>query len=141
MSPFSPKKNTGKRGISCPYCSAHQLVAAVAESIFCRKCHEYISLKDHVLDKIQVLESIVTRGNILVKRKGEIRGDLTGNTVDVKGSVEGNLSADRRIYLRASARVHGDVSAPRVVMEDGAILVGKCEVQTMSDKPPTITAS
>ncbi len=142
MSEISPKERKGgRRGISCPFCSARQQVAAAAESVFCRKCHEYISLKDHVLKKSHVLESVVTRGNILVKRNGDVKGNLTGSTVVIEGKVVGDLKADQRICLRASSHVYGDVSAPRVVMEDGAVLVGKCEVQTATNTQSAAAAT
>jgi cytoskeletal protein CcmA (bactofilin family) len=57
---------------------------------------------------------------ITVGREGEVKANITGRIVTVEGKVEGNLSADEQVILRASATVQGDISAPRVVLEDGA---------------------
>ncbi len=57
---------------------------------------------------------------ITVGREGEVKANITGRIVTIEGKVEGNLSADEQVILRASATVQGDISAPRVVLEDGA---------------------
>jgi cytoskeletal protein CcmA (bactofilin family) len=57
---------------------------------------------------------------ITVGREGEVKANITGRIVTVEGKVEGNLSADEQVILKASATVQGDISAPRVVLEDGA---------------------
>ena len=58
--------------------------------------------------------------SVTVGREGEVKANITGRIVTVEGKVEGNLRADEQVILRASATVQGDISAPRVVLEDGA---------------------
>jgi cytoskeletal protein CcmA (bactofilin family) len=58
--------------------------------------------------------------SVTVGPEGEVKADITGRVVTVEGSVEGNLSADEQVILRNSARVQGDIVAPRLVLEDGA---------------------
>jgi cytoskeletal protein CcmA (bactofilin family) len=58
--------------------------------------------------------------SVTVGREGEVKANIIGRVVTVEGKVEGNLSADEQVILRASATVQGDISAPRVVLEDGA---------------------
>ena len=43
----------------------------------------------------------------------------------VSGSVVGNITAGRQIVLHKSARVQGDMSAPSLVIEEGAIFNGQ----------------
>jgi cytoskeletal protein CcmA (bactofilin family) len=45
---------------------------------------------------------------------------VIGRIVTVEGRIEGNIQADEQVILRSSAHVHGDIAAPRVVLEDGA---------------------
>jgi cytoskeletal protein CcmA (bactofilin family) len=42
----------------------------------------------------------------------------------VHGEVVGNVTASERVELKSSARVTGDVEAPVIVMEKGAVLDG-----------------
>lgn len=58
--------------------------------------------------------------SVTVGREGEVKANIAARVVTVEGRVEGNLSADEQVILRASATVQGDISAPRVVLEDGA---------------------
>ncbi len=57
---------------------------------------------------------------VTVGSEGEVKADITGRLITVEGRVEGDLTALEQIILRGSARVDGDLKAPRVVLEDGA---------------------
>jgi cytoskeletal protein CcmA (bactofilin family) len=58
--------------------------------------------------------------SVTVGSEGEVKANISGRVVTVEGSVEGNLSAEEQVILRSSARVQGDIAAPRLVLEDGA---------------------
>lgn len=60
------------------------------------------------------------QNTVTVGPDGEVTADITGRTITVEGRVEGDLTAEEQIVLRSSARVEGDIRAPRVVLEDGA---------------------
>jgi cytoskeletal protein CcmA (bactofilin family) len=49
-----------------------------------------------------------------------VKANISGRVVTVEGEVEGDLRAQEQVILRSSARVQGDLTAPRVVLEDGA---------------------
>ena len=49
----------------------------------------------------------------------------------VAGEIKGNVTADERIELRPSARLLGNMTAPRILIQDGATFEGKVEM-----KPP-----
>jgi cytoskeletal protein CcmA (bactofilin family) len=61
---------------------------------------------------------------VTVGREGTVKANITGRMVTVEGEVEGNLKADEQVILRSSAKVQGDIVAPRVVLEDGAAFRG-----------------
>ncbi|HEX6307096.1 MAG TPA: polymer-forming cytoskeletal protein [Longimicrobiales bacterium] len=58
--------------------------------------------------------------SITVGPEGEVKADITARVITVEGTVKGNLKADEQAVLRSSAIVEGDITAPRVVLEDGA---------------------
>jgi cytoskeletal protein CcmA (bactofilin family) len=58
--------------------------------------------------------------SVTVGPEGVVKADIVGRVVTLEGSVEGNVSAAEQVILRSSAVVHGDITAPRVVLEDGA---------------------
>lgn len=67
--------------------------------------------------------------SVTVGREGRVKADITGRVVTVEGEVEGNLKAQEQVVLRNSARVEGDITAPRVVLEDGASFRGLVEMK------------
>jgi cytoskeletal protein CcmA (bactofilin family) len=62
--------------------------------------------------------------SVTVGADGEVKADISGRVVTVEGSVEGNLRADEQVVLRSTGRVQGDISSPRVTLEDGAYFRG-----------------
>lgn len=71
---------------------------------------------------------------VTVGREGKVKAHITGRMVTVEGEVEGNLNADEQVILRSSARVQGDITAPRVVLEDGATFRGGIDMGPPSAK-------
>jgi cytoskeletal protein CcmA (bactofilin family) len=57
---------------------------------------------------------------VTVGGEGRVKANITARVVTVEGEVEGDLRAREQVILRGSARVKGDITAPRVVLEDGA---------------------
>jgi len=71
---------------------------------------------------------------VTIGREGEVKANIIGRIVTVEGKVEGNLTADEQVILKASATVQGDISAPRVVLEDGARFRGGVDMADVGDK-------
>jgi cytoskeletal protein CcmA (bactofilin family) len=71
---------------------------------------------------------------ITVGPDGVVKASIVGRVVSIEGRVEGNVSADEQIVLRASATVQGDISAPRVVLEDGAKFRGGVEMGDAAER-------
>ena len=57
---------------------------------------------------------------VTVGPEGEVRANITARVAVIEGRVEGNIDAEEQVILRSTARVQGDLTAPRVVLEDGA---------------------
>lgn len=64
--------------------------------------------------------------------EGEVTADVSGRVVTVEGHVEGNLRASERVILRKTAHVEGDITCPRVTLEDGAYFRGGVEMTDTS---------
>lgn len=65
---------------------------------------------------------------VTVGSEGRVKAGISGRVVVVEGAVEGDVRALEQIILRSSARVTGDVTAPRVVLEDGASFRGRVDM-------------
>ncbi len=59
----------------------------------------------------------------------------TARTVSILGVVEGNVRGRERVELAATGSLTGDVSAPKVVISEGAFFKGKVEMQGAESAP------
>jgi hypothetical protein len=72
---------------------------------------------------------------VTVGAEGDVKADIIARILVVEGRVQGNLSAEEQVMLRSSARVEGDIRAPRVVLEDGARFRGGVDMGDPEDRP------
>jgi len=75
---------------------------------------------------------IQSTGNLTVGENARIKAEIKTGTVIVYGKVHGNMAASERVELKASAEVIGDIKAKVLMIEAGAIFVGKSTVGTPS---------
>ena len=59
-----------------------------------------------------------------------MKAEVHAKAVIVVGHVTGNLSAADRIQVEATGIVDGDVKAPRLVIQEGAMLNGGVEMSS-----------
>jgi len=111
-----PPRETRERSGSTP--PAGGPPAAIGRSIRIRgevSGDEDLLIQGHVDGTVNLGQHAVTVGS-----EGEVKADITARLVTVEGRVVGDLTAQEQVILRGSARVEGDITAPRVVLEDGA---------------------
>ena len=65
--------------------------------------------------------------NLNIGEGASVVANLTAKNVTISGSVTGNVTGNASVVLQATGSVEGDVTAPRFIMEDGAILRGKVD--------------
>jgi cytoskeletal protein CcmA (bactofilin family) len=81
---------------------------------------EPISVAGRVEGRIQVESHGVT-----IAQGAHVEGDIIAAAIIVAGTFQGTLAAEGRIELLQTAVVDGDVAAPRLSVQDGAMLRGK----------------
>ena len=78
--------------------------------------------------------NIASQGcTMIVGEKAFIEADISVHTVTVSGEVKGNINASHRIQLCPTARVFGDLHAPEVLIDAGAVLDGRCTIKPKDD--------
>ena len=68
-------------------------------------------------------------GNLTVGPEGRIRANVQARSIVVHGRVDGTLHGTKRVDLKKSAVLVGDICTPRIVIEEGASLKGSVLVQ------------
>ncbi|MEM1012360.1 MAG: polymer-forming cytoskeletal protein [Planctomycetota bacterium] len=69
-----------------------------------------------------------TGGLLHVDREASLTGDVKAGNVRVDGTVRGNLSANGRIELKESSDHEGDLTAGKLIVEEGAVFKGHVTV-------------
>ncbi len=68
------------------------------------------------------------KNNITVGQDGKVKATLDAVKITVEGQVTGDLSGSERVVIRNSGKVEGNITAPRVVLEDGCRFKGSVEM-------------
>jgi len=72
-------------------------------------------------------------GEIVIGEDAVIHADVFVRTATIKGEIKGTVCATERIELPPPGRVYGDLNAPVVQIEAGAIFEGKCTIRPKED--------
>lgn len=73
-------------------------------------------------------EVVLEKNRVEVGQGGRVKADILAKTIHVLGEVDGNLAGDEEVIIRASGRVVGNISAPRVTLEDGCNFRGSVDM-------------
>ena len=71
---------------------------------------------------------ITLEKHLVIESTGVILADIQTENITIKGEMRGNMAATAKVEIHTSARVVGDIVAPRVVIEDGAKFKGHIEM-------------
>jgi len=69
-----------------------------------------------------------TKGNLMVGEAATVNADIIGEDMVLGGRVSGKIVASRMVTLTGTAQFNGDIEAPKIVMEEGAVFNGKCKM-------------
>ena len=78
---------------------------------------------------------IHSEGALHLSDEAIIRGNLNLHSAILRGKVSGNVSAKDKIEIKSKGELFGDIRAPKLVIEEGATFVGKCEVNPNKSSP------
>ncbi len=70
--------------------------------------------------------------SVTIGKAGRVKADVFGKTISVEGEVHGNLFAGEQIAVRKSGSVYGNLTAPRVTLEDGCKFKGSIDMDPQS---------
>jgi len=71
---------------------------------------------------------IQTEGTLNLGDSATVNGNITAQSVIVRGKVNGNINAKDKVEIKSKAELFGDIRASKLVIEEGVTYVGKTEV-------------
>ena len=101
-------------------------VANIGKSISIRgdlTGNEDIVIEGKVEGKVELPNNQLTIG-----ANGQVKAEINAKGVIVVGRVAGNIRGTDRVEIQATGVVEGDVSAPRLVVAEGAVVNGSIQM-------------
>lgn len=86
---------------------------------------------------------------VTIGASGRVSANVTANMIRVDGEVKGDIAGHEKVIISRTGKVHGNVVAPRVTLEDGAKFKGSIDMDpselkagaTSTTKPKAPTLS
>ena len=85
--------------------------------------NEDLVIEGHVEGRVDLPNNQLTIG-----ANGSCAAEVHAKNVIVVGKVTGNVTATERIEIQATGLVNGDVSAPKLIVQEGAVVNGSIEM-------------
>lgn len=92
-----------------------------------------IEFAEPLMIKGKVSGRIHASSDLLVDVGAEVNANIKAGRVVIKGSVKGNVTADKIVHVFTTGKLTGDVTAPEVVLDTGCFFSGVC---TMTERSP-----
>ena len=68
------------------------------------------------------------KGELVVSESGIVNATITTKSAVIEGRVDGNIIASDKVVLKQKAHLVGDLQAKILVIEEGVVFVGRCNV-------------
>jgi cytoskeletal protein CcmA (bactofilin family) len=101
--------------------------ATIGPSIFIKgdlSGEEDLIIEGRVEGKVDLKQN-----NVTVGKNGRVKADVFGKVVVIEGEVDGNVFAREQAILRQSGAIRGNITAPRVILEDGSRFKGSIDME------------
>ncbi|MEX2593499.1 MAG: polymer-forming cytoskeletal protein [Anditalea sp.] len=114
---------------------------------------EMVTSSNLIAQETSIVGDIITNGNIRVEGKVEgalksgnkivigdvahVIGDIHALEAEVSGHIDGEIHCSETLYLKRTAYINGDIFAKKLIIENGALFNGKCNMtgQVEKEKP------
>jgi len=72
---------------------------------------------------------ISSDGHLVVGQEADIQAEIKVGSIQVAGRVVGNIIAKNRVEILSTGKVVGDITTPKLAVEEGAHFTGHCKME------------
>ncbi|MBQ4507760.1 MAG: polymer-forming cytoskeletal protein [Paludibacteraceae bacterium] len=76
-------------------------------------------------------------GKVVIGEKGSVKGSIACQNAEIMGLLDGKISVQQTLALRASGKIEGDVRTQTLIVEPNAVFNGTCSMGKKSDSNAT----
>ncbi|MHB1327404.1 MAG: bactofilin family protein [Gemmatimonadales bacterium] len=78
----------------------------------------------------RVAGNVIAGQQVLISKGGVVEGGLETREAVIAGTVLGPVIAAERVEVQATAQIHGDIVAPRLLIQEGGCINGGIRMET-----------
>ncbi len=87
-----------------------------------------LTAKDDIRISGKLKGTLRVEGKVIIAQEGIVEGDVFATDADVAGTLIGEINVKSLLVLKGSAKVQGTVRTTRLIVEEGAVIDGSCEM-------------
>ncbi|MCQ2102248.1 MAG: polymer-forming cytoskeletal protein [Fibrobacter sp.] len=80
--------------------------------------------------------SISIEGELIIEKQGYIEGEIKTTSAVVAGSVKGNIDCSEKLILESSSQFVGNIKTKQLIIQEGAIFQGNCQMGLPQQQAP-----
>lgn len=82
--------------------------------------------------------SIEIQGMLVVGESGKLDGEIRAAEAVLAGTVKGKLFIEGRVEFQATARFEGELVCKTLIVHEGAVFDGTCQMSRREEKPKAV---
>lgn len=87
-----------------------------------------LSADEDLLIQGQIEGTIKHTQRVTVGKEGKVKASISAQVIKVEGTVEGDLHAERSVYVEESGNLRGNIHAPSVCLVEGSKFNGAVDM-------------
>jgi cytoskeletal protein CcmA (bactofilin family) len=76
----------------------------------------------------QVEGEIAAQDALTIGESAVVNAQIVGNSVVIQGRVTGDVTARKRLEIRAPGKLFGNITSPSLVIQEGVVFEGQCNM-------------
>jgi cytoskeletal protein CcmA (bactofilin family) len=77
----------------------------------------------------KVKGQVISSDTVTVGATGDLEAEIKSKVATISGKVSGNIIASEKVELQAKAEISGDLKTKSLVIEQGAVFCGSCNMK------------
>lgn len=87
-----------------------------------------LSADEDLLIQGQIEGTIKHTQRVTIGKEGKVKANISAQVIKVEGTVEGDLHAERSVYVEDSGNLRGNIHAPSVCLVEGSKFNGAVDM-------------
>ena len=76
----------------------------------------------------QVEGEIAAQDTLLIGESAILNAQISGSSIIINGKVTGDITATKRVEIRAPGKLFGNVTTPSLIIQEGVVFEGHCSM-------------